>query len=343
MKLKISIVLILASFIPLNCLANTNVQARFERSLKDAMSLTNYEIHWLDYLYMPDPANSKSTKVIPPHLSRTFEYSYIASGAKVHAAWKLVSSNQTNVATLCESAFDGKSFHTYYKDSRYITIGTNQPEATAESGDNPLTAPFMFLTKDSDKCKGCILRFADIIHQGPANTLIPTATDISDGMITISIAGLPYKGSPVMWKVVMDAEGDSFTPKLITVEVSGKYEKICKLLDYTNFGNYCFPSRMEWAESLLGASPALLANGTVTLVSASIPDRLDDSVFTLEDEEKTANVIWNRDQKKLIKEGPRIPMHKPARIIALRVIIVATILILPVILAWKKMAVNRQK
>jgi hypothetical protein len=345
MKLKISIVLILAAFSPLNCLANTNVQARFEQSLKDAVSLTNnYEVHWLDNLYLPDPANGKWTNGIAPHFSRTLEYSYIVSGVRNRAAWKLVSSNQTNLGTLFESAFDGKSINTYSGDNRYFTTGAEQPGALAESDYSPLTALFVFLTKSSDVSQSCRLRFADIIDKDITKKLIPTITEISNGVITISIAGLPKNGSPTMWKVFLDAEGDKFTPKMIIFDMPGKCEEIFKLLDYTNLGNYYFPRRMECVASSLGASPSLLFSVTVTLVSISIPDKIDDSVFTLEDEKKTANVVWNRDQKKLIKEGPRIQevTHETARKITILLILLTTIFIPAAILAWKKLAENKQ-
>ena len=47
--------------------------------------------------------------------------------------------------------------------------------------------------------------------------------------------------------------------------------------------------------------PTLLSTGTVTVISALIPDQIADSVFKLDSEEKSAAVVWDWDQKNFIK------------------------------------------
>ena len=84
-----------------------NAQARFDKSLKDATSLTKVEIEWLDTLYIRDPATLKVLNISKESFLRTFKYSYILSGTKFRATCELVSGSETNLSRLRESAFDG--------------------------------------------------------------------------------------------------------------------------------------------------------------------------------------------------------------------------------------------
>src|SRR6185369_14664547 len=145
---------------PLVGFADLDLQIRFQKSLENARSITNVEIQMLDTLWINDPAMLKALNVNV--FSRTFQYSYVSSGQKYRAECKLISGSQTNLVQLREAAFDGTTFSSYDADQRYLTRQTgNSPGDNEESPENPLIAPFMFLTKQTDGCINCILRFAD--------------------------------------------------------------------------------------------------------------------------------------------------------------------------------------
>src|ERR1035437_10684089 len=113
-NMKKSFALVLAASLPLVSFADQDVQARFEKSLKDARSLTNVEIQMLETSIYPASPKERD-------FSSTFQYTYIASGPKFRATCKLVSATQPNTRKLSEAAFNGTSFVTYNADTRSMT------------------------------------------------------------------------------------------------------------------------------------------------------------------------------------------------------------------------------
>ena len=123
--------------------------------------------------------------------SSTCQYTYIASGPKFRATCKLISATQTNSIKLSEAAFNGTSFVTYDADARRMTRQEKIP-GNAASGElmvNPLNAPFLFLTKHSDSCLTCLLRFTDIASPDFAKGLILPKAQPSNGCFTFSCLG----------------------------------------------------------------------------------------------------------------------------------------------------------
>jgi len=284
------------------------VQARFEKSLKDAKSSSNVELDWLDTLWINDPKGLKALNA--KVFSRTIQYSFIASGPKFRATCKLISGTKTNLAKLFESAFDGKSYATYSGDYRTMSkCSVKEPGSNSENPHNPLVVPFMFLTKYSDNCIRCVLRFTDIASDEFAKGLTLPTGQKSDDLLEISMPGLPLAKQPTTWKVTIDEAGDSFTPKKIKFVAPGsRYEVVNRFLEYTNLGAYQFPSRIEWTMSSYPPTspPTLLSTGLVSVISARIPDRIEDSVFRLDSEENSAAVVWDWDRHKLIKAAPEL-------------------------------------
>jgi hypothetical protein len=333
---------------PLYGSADQQVQARFEKSLKDARSLSNVEIEWLDELWM-DSVPSLRGPNITPH-TRTFQYSLIESGEKFRAACKLTATTTTNLGALDEAVFDGKMFSTYSADTRHMTKRSMYPEGSGSESDyNPLIAPFMFLTRRSDSCMRCVLRFSDIKSEGFAEGLTLPVGQRTDGFLEIAMPGLPLLKHPTTWKIVIDESGDSFTPKSIEriFPAIGK-TVISRLLDYTNLGAYWFPSRIEWEEMSYPATspPTLLSTGLVTLISARIREDIPDSVFKLDSEEKDAKVIWDWDQNKLKRSDPGaikvLAANNTART-SMLLLIVFTTLVIPIGMMFLKKIASKTK
>jgi len=312
MKLvHVQLTLGLLACLPLASYGVQDVQARFEKSMKDAKSVGKLEIEFLDTLWMPNGIGP-----IKRPFSRTIQYSYITSGMKHRARSKVVSATETNLAKLFESAFDGKSFSSFDGDNRYMTRmtrnSTKLPIDSGQSAFNPLIAPFMFLTKHSDDCIVCALHFTDLVSMTDVPTL--PKGQWSGGVIELSVGGLSLMKQPTTWRIALDETSDSFTPKTISQVVFGqKREVLYKLLNYTNLGAYQFPARIEHIETSYPPTspPTVLSTGLVTVVSALIPDQIEESVFRLDSQEKSAAVIWDWDQRKLIRSAPRA--HVPAK------------------------------
>jgi hypothetical protein len=291
--------------------ADQDVQARFEKSLSDAKSLPGVEIEYLDTLSITNPAFLKMLKTSNGKgYSRTFQYMYISSGLKYRATEKLISGTESNLVMSTESAFDGKSYYTYDGETRAMTKnGLNEPPEGL-SHQNPLIAPFAFLTKLTDDGRMHILRFTDIISEEfTKGFALPTGLR-TNGLLEITIPGLPAGGQTTLWKIAIDESGDSFTPKSVESICPGRgIQSVSKLLDYTNLGAYQFPSRIEWAESSYTPTspPTSLSSGTVTLISARISEQTTDSDFELKSEEKLADSIWDWAQKNFVRVAAVYP------------------------------------
>lgn len=298
------ILLAFLACLPFSNYAGQDLQSRFEASLKNARAITNVEIEFLDTLSIQDPAGLKVLKVNKPVFSRTSQYSFIASGQSYRAVDKLVSGTETNLSELSESVFDSKSYSTYHGNTRSMTKNSLNAPAEGLNPNNPLLAPFSFLGKSFDGHRLDILRFTDITSNGFAKGFSLPAGQKTNGLLEISIPGHPVMGQPTSWRVTIDEVGDSFTPKSIEhIFPARKIEVISRLLNYTNLGTYQFPSRIEWAETSYPPTspPTLHSSGTVTLISARIPDQLADSVFELKGEEESADSIWDWSENNFVR------------------------------------------
>lgn len=309
MKLRLILLFVTAlTSLPLAYAADQNIQARFEKSLKDAKAISNVEIKWVDTLWIGDPAGLKVLDPDAKEFSRTFEYSFTAAGPKFRATCKLVSGTETNLVKLTEAAFDGKTYVTYTADFGQMSKRSKTwPAGNAEAELNPLTAPFMFLSKHGDDCLQCVLRSIDLASNDFAQGFVLPAAQSTNGLLEISLPGTQLAKQPTTWKITLDEAGNAFTPGTIQQVVPGaKFQNVQRLLDYTNLGTYQFPSRIAWTSSSYPPTspPAITMTGMVTVVSARIPNEVADSLFKLEAEEKAAKRVWDWDQHKFTKSAP---------------------------------------
>jgi hypothetical protein len=309
------LVLALVGWLTLTSAATTEVQSRFENSLRAASSTSRVEVEWLDTLWIRDPQALKAMRVNEGAFTRVFHYSYLASGAKYRVSCQLVSGTGTNLVRHTEAAFDGSIFYHYTADFRYLT---KTREATlagaAESQGNPLVAPFMFLTRQSDDCINCDLRFTELATlKAPQELALLTEQELAAD-VEISVLGLPVGGQPTTWKLELEGAGEAFVPKTITRITSGwRLQTVNKLLNYTNLGGYLFPTRIEWTGTSYPATspPTLSATGTVRVVSARIPREAPaQALFTLEEEAKVAETVWNADEHKFNRVAPEVAKAK---------------------------------
>ncbi len=245
--MNMRLVLLLQGFLaclPLVSSADQDVQARFEKSLSEARHLPNFEIEWLDaYTNYENPVLHATTD---RPFWRIFQYSYVASGTRYRATSKLISGSQTNLLKVVESAFDGKERFDYDGSTRYMTLEHQDslPDV-AESVYSPVAVVFMFLSKQSDDCPFCLLRFKDITATEAGSIMIPSASLMPGGLLEISMPGLPLGHQPTSWKIILDTNGDSFTPKTIkSMTLGGTNEIVWELLNYTNLEAYRFPSKI---------------------------------------------------------------------------------------------------
>lgn len=306
--MKLFSILLFFLLVPFAAMCGSDVRARFSKTLQDAKSLTNFDLVWLDSMRTPDPNLPDPSISNAPSYRRTIQYSYLSAGPRYRAEYKLIDASQTNVIKSWVSAYDGSSYLSYRGDDHYLVIGSNVLSLDcAQSSQSPLVAPFLFFLPYSDSCRGCVLRFRDLLSRASTYQLDTSVKEGSNGVIEFALAGLQNGGQKSTWNISMPSDGDSFSPSTITFLVPGlRWQMAFKLSDYTNVGNYPVPGKIEYTmNQLAGTSPTrLITKGTVTLVSARIPDTIDDSAFRLDSEKASAKVIWDYNRNVLVKEGP---------------------------------------
>jgi hypothetical protein len=264
----------------------------------------------VDVYWEKEPACSTGLGV-KRGFSRTFEYTYIRSGRKYRATCRLISGTQTNLARLCESAFDGTSYVCYDADQRYMRRSSAyQPGERGECQNSPLIAPFMFLSRQSDDCPSCTLRFADLAAPSVTSGLTIAKAKRYGGRLEVAFPGLPLGKQPTVWTVSIEESGNAFSPTTIHRAIPGFGQEVTyKLLSYTNLGAYRFPARIEWAASASSptSSPSIVATGMTRVLSMQIPQQVSDSTFQLD--EKSAATIWDVDEHRFTK-SERVPNRR---------------------------------
>ena len=298
----VSLILGFFAWLPFAVFANPDLQARFEKSLKAVKPISNVEIVWQEALWSDDPHVLEFLHV--KEFSRILQYSLVTSGAKFRAECTQITGTLTNLGGL-KSVYDG-SLYVTWNSGRRMSKKTDSRRFTngSEGVCNPFVAPFIFLTKNSDDCLSCLLRPSDLISNEFAKGLILPTPRQSDGLLELFMPGQKTQNQPTTWRVVLDEAGDEFTPKTVTFIVPGeRREDTQRFLEYTNLGAYRFPSRIAWTSTSYPPTspPTVLSTGLVTVVSSLIPDQIPDSAFKLDEEEKSAAVVWDWNQENFTK------------------------------------------
>ncbi len=300
---------------------NTSPRIRLEKALENARSITNVEIQYDDVLWIkgkPISAAESNDWERAMHTSYPFanDYTYIthnkyiSSGGKYRAESRGESPQKTNINNFTEMAFDGKLWSEFNKrggsmdGSMVQQDGDNQNDL--ENPYNPLLQPFLFLSRFSDDCKPCALRFIDLRSPDILNGLVLPDSESSNGMRHVSFPGLPLNGVNQLWSIAIDDADPDFKPRSISRTMyagSGlpyAVETTYTLSDYTNIGAYHFPMKLAHRDFNVPTNkllaPTLASTGVVTLVSVKIPTQIPDATFRL-DESKVAH-IWNNGQFK---------------------------------------------
>jgi cytochrome c biogenesis protein CcmG, thiol:disulfide interchange protein DsbE len=293
------------------------LQIRLEKALENACSLTNIEIEYDDMLWIKGKPISaaesneftrtmKTRYIFSEDFTRIMHVTYIAAEGKYRTERRNASSSSTNTIKLYETAFDGKLYSGFQADSGYMTQQDGNPPGDTFNPISPLVYPFLFLSQESDDCRGCGLRFTDLKSPDILNGLVLPDAEESNGMLHVSFPGLPLNGTNLFWHITIDNADPGFMPRSIakTGCASGTlhyaYETTYTLSDYTNLGAYHFPTKIAFSTFELPTNillaPKLASTGLVTMVSVKMPTHVPDSTFQL-DESKALH-IWNNGETK---------------------------------------------
>ncbi len=305
------------------------VQARLEKTVEYLRAATNIELHGVNQLWIHKPKGDYTS---------SSKFLFIASGQKYRKE-VISSSSDTNVIKSFETAYDGSLLATFNPDSSYmIQSSKDQLGDQAPGPDNPLIENLMFLSKDSDQCKGCRLMFSAIYSDDFLKGINLTNVEKNGNLLKISVPGLNVDGRATTWEIIMEDSGEQFTPQSITRIVPMEGENTYKFLTYYNLNlniksngvleTISFPSVISYSAIAYSAMPpGIVLTGLTTVVSASIPDQIPDSTFRLD--EKTAKIIWSADTKDAIKGKPILiayeAKNRMAKIIVLSMFIITSV------------------
>jgi thiol-disulfide isomerase/thioredoxin len=306
------ILAILASFSVAADGQNAPLQIRLEKALENARAITNVEIQYEDFLWIkgkPVSADSsndftrtmRTSYPFATDFTRTSRIVYIASGGKYRSERHNESPRSTNMVRFMETVFDGKLWSEFNGNSGYMVQQDGDVPGDKHDPLCSLIQPFLFLSRDSDDCFPCGLRFTDLRSPDILNGLILPNARGSNGVLHLAFAGLPRFGVNQLWSITIDEAALDFTPRSISRTFYAGSVGTNDLLatytfsDYTNLGAYHFPtklaSRMVNVPTNKLLAPMLSSTGLITVVSVKIPMQIPDSTFRL-DESKAAH-IWN--------------------------------------------------
>lgn len=278
---------------------NPTPQMRLEKALEDARSITNIEIQYDDVLWIKGKPGSPFTN----DFTRTSHMTYIASNGKYREECRN-ESPQTNIVKFSEKAFDGKLWSGFSSGTRSMSQKDGDNPNDGENPLNPLIQPFAFLTRASDDCALCNLRFTDLRSSNILHGLILPNAQSSNRVFHLSFPGLILLGSTQLWSITLDDSGPDFKPKSITRTIYGgnrvpyNMEATSVFSQYTNVGDYWFPTKLAFRVVNVPTNklllPTLDSTSTMTLVSVKTPTQIPDSTFQLDESE--ARNIWNLRQ-----------------------------------------------
>jgi len=307
-SLRFFILLILFDFAGLVSGQNISPQIKLEKALENARAITNIEIQYDDFAWF------KGTPGAPPPLTndfaRTAHIRYIAAAEKFRCECRCESAQSTNVNKLTETSFDGKLWSTY-DGGIWMVQQAGDRLNDLEAPNNPLVAPFLFLSSLSDDCFPGGLRFVDLRSPDIFNGLRLPEAENQDGLVHLTFSGLPRNGMAQLWRIVLSDADPDFQPSSITriiyagTQVPFDTEETYTLSDYTNLGEYHYPTKITEQVFTVPTNhltrPLLVLTDMVTLVSIKIPEQIPEATFRLD--ESPARRIWNLDAEKGVGVG----------------------------------------
>jgi thiol-disulfide isomerase/thioredoxin len=296
---------------------NAPPQILLEKAMENARSITNIEIQYDDMLWIKGKPISaaesndftrtmKTSYPFSQDFTRTFHITYTASGEKYRTESRNESPQSTNIIRFVQTTFDGGLWSEFNGSTSYMIEQDGDMPGDKHNPTCPLIDQFLFLSRDSDDCFPCGLRFTDLRSPDILNGLILPDAETSNGVLHLSFPGLPRNGVNQLWNITMDATNPDFTPRTISnisyasSQSPGDIENVYTLSDYTNLGAFHFPTKIAYSgfnvptNNLL--APTLAATGMIRVVSVKIPAQIPDSAFRLD--ESKASRIWNTGETK---------------------------------------------
>jgi len=301
-------------------------------------SITNIALVWLDTLKAstPIPVAGGNSKEVSG-FSRDCQYTYIYESGKFRAECILTNDNNRNRQILKIAAFDGVTNFIYSGDERFLSMGTNSPDFGAEhSPFNPLTLPFLFLSPASDECRECPLRFDRLVANLQPIQIPPLDAIETNGIWRVSFKGKVYGHADTTWILTLDPKNSSYTPNRIDSLVPGEhYSMVFFLSDYLNLNGCQIPRQVKYQmfNYPLSGNPKELFVGSISILSYSLNETHDPSLFRLEKESKKAEIVWDADRHKPIVELAKYNQSRKTLSIA-KTLLISLILISGVVICF---------
>jgi hypothetical protein len=303
-SLGVLVAVALLEFCPLNVRADNAdlhaIQTRLRTTVTYLRAISNVE--WK----VEERVEAPPDKDYPQGIINVKEYRFFASGLKYRTEYKSTFATG-EVIKAFDMVYDGKTLTTSRPDVHYVTQAFNDTLSDPVSPNNPLTAHLMFLGNDSDLCPACRLRFKDVFSDDLFDHVIFANAYNSNGVLHFEMAGLPLYGHATTWYIVMNAEGEQFTPSSIERVIPGMGTRVCVFNAYTNLavgggetqehGTLYFPSSFSYKDCRDDGS--LVSSVETRLKSIDLPKSIAASVFQIDTTH--ANVIWNGETKSVTK------------------------------------------
>ena len=206
-----------------------------------------------------------------------------------------------------EFAWNGNLFQLFDKRGLLFTYGKKEPEQNPCAPENPLFAQLLFLGRDDDNCRACILKLADVrnveLWERKTNSAkVVTTSAQTPAQMVVEIPGGVMDGRDFVFHVYFGDNPDYLPSKINWVDTAG--DIICqteisayKAIDLNG-------KRTYWPKSVRHSGTDAQGNILVELHAeievCEINKDLPPDIFTIDF--SLAEAVWDEDAKVFVKQ-----------------------------------------
>ena len=218
---------------------------------------------------------------------------------------------QLDLLSDTDSAYDGARFHYFDRQASMLGHRTEDEERSFAALPNPFFLPVEFFTNDRDDCKFCGLRLKDFQSRttrwGNRKDKISIRSNGKDQATQLDLTEVEMPGEVIERKdtkfrvhLTGNPNGLANATKIERLQLDDKPLTSIVSSDFTSTPAGDFPRRIQ--VQAFDAQSTVVMQVDFYIETLEVNQAIDNNVFKIKDEE--AEVVWDSDDKKFIKERP---------------------------------------
>ena len=221
------------------------------------------------------------------------------------------SSLRTPTVTNWQVAYNGTNHFWYREDGGRLVHSRYHSQADPYSTQTPLTAHFLFLSKDSDECQACYPVLNDLLQIAKApDALSSSIVNVNSNSVDFNLR--TEGGKPAFWRVDwhnIEESSTFFEPAFESRYIQGLGRVTYDLSSYTNLSWLGTPLSVPSAYNtrFIMNPENVVMTGRVAVVTIQTNVQKDAGFYSVKDLHPRS--IWNMDSKSLDKREAKRLVH----------------------------------